>query len=213
MREFPFPYLVMDSFLPNELAERAWQHFPNDGWKTTENQHTVSKSVLRGTIAPKEARPVFEHLSSIQTLARLSVWFSIKGLLPDPYFAEAGFHRIGRGGFLDIHADFSHHDITGLERRLNLILYLNKDWKEEYGGNLKLYDQDLKPQVEIMPVFNRAVIFETSDISYHGHPDPLNCPDGEFRKSIALYYYTLPRPERVRKSCFFPTDPKFIHRA
>jgi len=210
----PFPHVVIDDFLPPSMAECALDFFPPDGsrvWKTPENPHTKSKSVMGVKDFAPEVRHVFEYLNSAQVLMELEELFGIKGLVPDPYFVEAGYHRIGRGGFLDIHADFSHHDHTGLERRLNLILYLNKDWKEEYRGNLKLYGGDLRPLVEIMPIFNRAVIFETGETSYHGHPEPLNCPDGEYRKSIAIYYYTIPRPWRKKRPAFFPTDPEFVH--
>jgi hypothetical protein len=209
---------VLEDFLPSALAAAALKYFPPEGaacWKTPENAHTVGKSVLKGVKYEQFhplARPVFEHLNAAPMLLRLADMFGIRGLLPDPYFTEGGFHRTGRGGFLDIHADFSHHDGTGLERRLNLILYLNEGWRELWGGKLELFDTDLRSVVSITPLYNRAVIFETSDTSYHGHPERLRCPEGVYRKSIALYYYTLPRPERKRRLAFFPTDPTFQYR-
>lgn len=218
LREVPFRHICIDNFLEREQIKLAHDYFPepeSEVWKTPENKHTKGKSVLRGDkylqFAP-EVRPVFDYLNSSLLLERLRYFFGIDGLVGDPYFAESGFHRIGSGGFLDIHADFSHHDFTGLERRLNLILYLNKDWQtHNWGGELKLYDEELRWRAAFEPIYNRAVIFETSETSYHGHPEPLTCPEDEFRKSIAMYYYTLPRPERKKKLAYFPTDPSFAY--
>ncbi len=218
MIDIPFRHVCIDGFLEPRYAKTALESFPPEDssvWKTPENVHTHAKSVLRGLKYEQfgwSVRPIFDYLASAITLTRLADMFSIAGLMPDPYYSEGGYHRIGRGGFLDIHADFSHSDITGLERRLNLIIYLNEGWQPEWGGELKLYAKDLTPMASYEPLFNRAVIFETGATSYHGHPKPLDCPEGEYRKSIALYYYTLPRPERVRRRAFFPTDPTFEHR-
>ena len=105
-------------------------------------------------------------------------------------------HQIQKHGFLKIHADFNWNRFLKLNRRVNLLIYLNKSWKEEYGGHLELWNREMSECVErILPVFNRCVIFNTSDFSYHGHPDPLTCPDGWTRKSLAVYYYTNGRPQ------------------
>lgn len=133
----------------------------------------------------------------------------IKGLTSDPYFSEGGFHRIASGGFLNIHADFSHSDKLNLERRLNILFYLNDNWEDSYQGDLGLYDKKLNKIVSIKPYANRLVIFSTSDSSFHGHPEPLLCPDDIYRKSIALYYYTAPTGSRKKSRILFPTDPKF----
>jgi hypothetical protein len=85
--------------------------------------------------------------------------------------------------------------VTQGDRRLNLLLYLNKDWHEEYGGNLELWNRNMsKCEARVLPVFNRVMIFGTTDFTYHGHPDPLNCPEGMTRKSMALYYFSNGRP-------------------
>ena len=104
-------------------------------------------------------------------------------------------HALKRGGKLDMHLDYSIHPHLKLERRLNLIVYLNSGWKEEYGGHLALWDSEMKGcVVKAAPIFNRAVLFQTSDISYHGNPEVVQCPETMMRKSIALYYLTPPRP-------------------
>ena len=119
----------------------------------------------------------------------------IEDLLGDPYYEGGGCHQIKRGGFLKVHADFNKHKRTGLDRRLNVLVYLNKDWKEEYGGHFELWNADMtKGEKKILPLFNRMAMFSTTDFSYHGHPDKLNCPEDRSRRSLALYYYTNGRP-------------------
>jgi 2OG-Fe(II) oxygenase superfamily len=106
-----------------------------------------------------------------------------------------GLHQISRGGKLAVHVDYSHHPQNGLFRRLNLLLYMNRDWPEGYGGNLELWSADLKTcEARILPVFNRCATFATSEISYHGHPAPLTCPADRTRNSLSLYYYTKEPP-------------------
>jgi len=110
-------------------------------------------------------------------------------LLPDDH-RGAGVHQGQNGSFLDIHVDFSVHPTLNMHRRLNLLIYLNKDWKQEYGGHLELWNGDVtKLEAEIMPAFNRAVIFECTDDSYHGY-DVITVPEGVTRKSIYSYYYS-----------------------
>ena len=100
-----------------------------------------------------------------------------------------------------MHTDFNWHPKLRLDRRLNLLVYLNKDWKEEYGGHLELWDREMSHcEQKILPVFNRTVVFSTTDFSYHGHPTPLACPEGMSRKSVSFYYYTNGRPEEERSA-------------
>ncbi|WP_342747210.1 2OG-Fe(II) oxygenase [Sphingomonas guangdongensis] len=115
----------------------------------------------------------------------------IRGLIPDPYFSGAGFHEVKNGGHLSIHADFNHHKMMNVERRINVLIYLNKDWKPEYGGQIELWDTAMTRRAQSHdPIFNRCLIFNTTSDSMHGNPQVVNHPDGVSRKSIALYYYT-----------------------
>jgi hypothetical protein len=124
----------------------------------------------------------------------------IRGLVPDPYFEGGGYHEITQDGHLSVHADFNHHGPMNLERRINVLIYLNKDWKDEYGGQLELWDNDMKRCVKsFVPLFNRCVIFNTNSNSNHGNPQPVNHPDGMARRSIALYYYTATWDATKRK--------------
>ena len=112
-------------------------------------------------------------------------------LIADKELNGGGMHEIKKGGLLKIHSDFNKHPNLKLDRRLNVLIYLNKNWKEEYGGHLEFWDKEMKCcKTKILPIFNRMVIFSTTDFSNHGHPDPLNCPDLMSRKSIATYYYS-----------------------
>jgi Rps23 Pro-64 3,4-dihydroxylase Tpa1-like proline 4-hydroxylase len=120
----------------------------------------------------------------------------IDGVIPDPYYVGGGLHQIKPGGNLEVHVDFNRHSKFKLDRRINLLIYLNKNWKEEYGGHFELWNRDMSAaEQKILPVFNRCAIFSTTEFSYHGHPTPLACPSDRTRKSMATYYYSNGRPE------------------
>jgi hypothetical protein len=126
--------------------------------------------------------PITQFLESLTT---------ITGLIPDPYFVGGGFHETSKGGKLGIHADFRINEQLHVNRRINMIIYLNKEWDDAYGGKLELWDKKMQNAVHsIAPVYNRCVIFNTDADSFHGHPDPLLTPENVTRKSLALYYYT-----------------------
>jgi Rps23 Pro-64 3,4-dihydroxylase Tpa1-like proline 4-hydroxylase len=138
---------------------------------------------------------VLRQLNSATFLQFLETLTGIGGLIPDLNFEGGGLHQIERGGFLKIHLDSNTHPRLPLARRINLLLYLNRDWREEYRGQLEHWDKEMSCCVhKILPIFNRCVIFNTNEVSYHGHPDRLECPPGMTRKSIAVYYYTDGRP-------------------
>ena len=120
----------------------------------------------------------------------------IESLIADQTFLGGGMHRIDSGGKLSIHADSRKSSSTGNYRRINLLLYLNKDWNKEWGGSLQLWDKDMKTMIQdIQPLFNRVVIFNTGSDTYHGHPHSLNTPSGISRISLALYSYTKENPD------------------
>ena len=147
----------------------------------------------------RNARWLLYQLNSSVFVNFLEELTGVGGLIPDPHFEGGGLHQIERGGFLKIHADFNRHPKLNLDRRLNLLLYLNEDWKDDYGGHLELWDREVARCVKrIAPVFNRCVVFTTTDFSFHGHPEPLACPPAVTRKSLALYYYSNGRPARSR---------------
>ena len=145
---------------------------------------------------PEHCREVIEYACRPKFMGRLEAVTGEKGLLYDHMLKGAGVHRISRGGFLQMHVDFTHHQELDLYRRLNVLLYLN-DWRDEWGGHLELaYGKRSPERLKVAPQRNTMVVFSTSDDSWHGHPHPLECPEGEYRDSIALYYYSrVPHPK------------------
>lgn len=198
----PFPHVVFDNFLNPELLDLVLSEFPKPGqisWQRFDNEKEVKlASAAEASFGPA-TRLLLYHLNSITFLEFLSAVTGIDNLISDPRFDGGGLHQIVRGGKLGVHADFNKHADFGLDRRLNLLVYLNKDWREEYGGNLELWNRDMtKCEAKVLPLFNRVLVFGTTDFTYHGHPDPLQCPQGMTRKSLALYYFSNGRPDEER---------------
>jgi hypothetical protein len=200
----PFPHIVLDGLFPDETLEVVLADFPRPDeieWASFDNP-TEKKLGYRYTSPLKRnLRDFLYEMSAPPVLRFLEELTGIEGLIPDPYFGGAGPHQILPGGFLKIHTDFNWHPLLKLDRRLNLLVYLNEDWKEEYGGHLELWDRGMtRCEERILPVFNRTVVFSTTDVSFHGHPTPLACPEGRSRKSVSFYYYTNGRPESERSA-------------
>lgn len=200
----PFPHHVFHNFFDPWLLKRVADSVPGPTdakwWKY---DNALEKKLAKDDFEsfPRPIQTLIQNLNTPHFLAFLERLTGIQGLIEDPKLNGGGLHQILPGGKLDIHADYNYHPVTKLDRRLNVIVYLNEGWKEEWGGHLELWDQDMTEcQVKIPPKFNTMVVFSTTDTSYHGHPDPLQCPEGHSRKSIALYYYTNGRPEHERSS-------------
>jgi hypothetical protein len=195
----PYPHICLDDFFDPALVSRVAAEFPGLGGKgdIRFNDPNQLKLASRGEYRfGPVTRELVHFLNSQPFLEYLTALTGIKGLIPDPYFSGGGLHEIRRGGFLKIHADFNRHPDLQLDRRINLLLYLNENWEESYGGHFELWDKEMKQCVrKFLPVFNRMLIFNTTDLSYHGHPDPLTCPENRSRRSLALYYYTNGRPK------------------
>ncbi len=144
----------------------------------------------RATRPPPPARYTSEKVEQRDIIEQVQSTGSVKPLTE----VQVGAQVSGR--IVKVHVDFNKHGPYQLDRRLNLLLYLNKDWKEEYGGHLQLWDKEMKNcEQKILPIFNRVALFSTTETSWHGHPDPLTCPEGWSRKSLALYYYTNGRAD------------------
>jgi hypothetical protein len=194
----PFPHIIIDNFLPTSVAEKLLDQFPPPNSIAFMDRSSKNQPGKFGTAngehiakAPPFIQHVLAMMNSYVVLEFLTLLSGIEKLIPDPNFSGGGLHQIVRGGKLNIHADFNFESRLGLYRRLNVLLYLNKDWKDSYEGFLELWDQTLsKCQQKIAPLFNRCVIFDTTSESYHGHPTPLAAPEHMTRKSLALYYYT-----------------------
>lgn len=192
----PFHWVVVDDFLPREFAERLLLEFPaatSPLWARTNYVHQKKKLTLSRDLPPAHAE-FFRIVNDPSFIQQVSDFTSIPGLLPDAALVGGGLHQSLPGAFLDVHVDYNYHPRTRWHRRLNLLVYLNKEWRPEYEGYLELWDMGRGQRLtEIAPIFNRAVVFETNDISYHGHPVPLATPEGVTRKSLAAYYFSETR--------------------
>ena len=191
----PFPHIVIDNFLPDDLIEKILSNFPTEKLDNDVMFESGYAGLHKRQVMPIDCngfiREVFGFFNSVSIIQFLESLTTIPALISDPHFVGGGFHETTKGGKLGMHADFRINYKLHLNRRINAIIYLNKDWKDEYGGHLELWDKNMQGKVHsIAPIFNRCVIFNTDADSFHGHPDPLTTPEGITRKSIALYYYT-----------------------
>lgn len=194
----PFPHLVLDNFAPEATLRAVAAGFDcvsPDAWVRYDDIDERGKSACNRVEAmPLACRNFIAALSS-QTAAKLCEWITgIDRLQPDAALYGGGLHVTQRGGFLGVHLDNERHPQSGLARRLNLIVYCTEGWQEEWGGHFELWDRACtRPVKKIAPLWNRAVLFETSAHSFHGHSEPLNCPADVRRKSVAVYYWSEPR--------------------
>jgi Rps23 Pro-64 3,4-dihydroxylase Tpa1-like proline 4-hydroxylase len=208
----PFPHIVIDNLIPEAVLDQVLKEFPSPNdieWRAFKDAEQNGKlTAEQDELIGPMTRHLLSQLNAAGFMEFLDAITGIDGLIPDPYFKGGGLHQTVRGGFLGVHADFNEYKRLKLERRVNVLLYLNKDWKEEYGGALELWNKDMTACAQkIAPIFNRMVIFSTTDTAYHGHPDPLTCPPDMSRKSLALYYYTVPTSEIQAHSTLFRTRP------
>lgn len=189
----PFPHTVIDDFLPTEVAEQLLRDFDaaHDGWKHYTHYNERKLALTDLAKMPARTQEVMEALQSQQTIDFVARLAGIEGLVADPDLEGAGMHLVKAGGFLNIHTDFlTHTKKPTWARRINLLVYLNKDWDESWKGNLELWNTDMTECIEsVPPSFNRCVIFSTIENSFHGHPQKLTCPPDQSRKCLLLYYY------------------------
>lgn len=191
----PFPHTVIDDFVPMEVVRYCLDNFPSElgegGNEFDRAQERFKRSFHPDELENPVLRNLFYNFNSLPFIQMVERITGIKGLIPDPYFMGGGFHETRTGGHLSMHADFNHHKPLDLERRVNVLIYLNEDWQDGYGGELELWDEKMKEcRQRVVPQAARCVMFNTTGQSWHGHPDPVAHPDGKPRRSIALYYYT-----------------------
>ena len=196
----PFPNIVIKNFFQDSFLDKILNDFPDlekfNASQKYNNQNELKFTNNKYDSFPESIKNLFDFLNSKKFLYFLQEISSVKEtLISDSQLNGGGLHEIKRGGILKIHTDFNKHPTKDLDRRINLLLYLNKNWNDIYGGHLELWDKNMKKCVKkIKPDFNTMVIFNTNDFSNHGHPDPLNCPNNISRKSIATYYFSDGRP-------------------
>jgi hypothetical protein len=202
----PFPHAVFDHFLDENVLAAVVSEVPDwsdpSGWLCYDTDLPDGRVAQRGKLHISDeqqlgptTRALLHELRSAAFLETLETLTGIAGLIPDPHNIGGGLHLCLPGSVLRVHADFSKHPIWDLDRRLNLLLYLNQGWQPDWGGNLELWRRDMSEcRRRIVPEANRMVVFDTTRHSLHGHPEPVRCPEGRVRKSLALYYYTNGRP-------------------
>ncbi len=198
----PFRYVCIDGMWKDEFLEQVMK-------EVAENQSWAGEKQFYGSREkrwqadwnkfPEHVHSLLSYLNQPLVLKIIEFITQEKFLVSDPYLEGGGIHSTGNDGFLKLHADFNWNEKLQLYRRINILVYLNKDWKKEYGGQIELAGKDSSgefiSQVALEPIFNRTLIFVTDDKSFHGQPNPVNHPDKKRRNSIAAYYYTAAKPD------------------
>lgn len=199
---YPYPYIIIDNFFDENLLEKSIEELKKYqywGWDSNSTSNQFNKMFTPWCNENLKQLENFcpitffilNYLNSTEVVSFLQELTGIENLIPDFTYSGGGVHRITTGGKLSIHADYSIHSETKLFRRINLLLYLNKAWKTEWEGCLELWSRDMSIcAANILPLFNRVVIFNTTDEALHGHPEPLYTPENVERLSLALYYFT-----------------------
>lgn len=201
----PFPHIVIDDFLDQAVAATAIAEFPPldpDQWNnylhTNERKFSNTDPATWGPTLQR----ILAELNSPRFVRFVEQLIGIEDLIADPTLEGGGLHQSTRGGYLNVHADFTvHPHERNWQRRANLLLYLNDDWKSDYGGDLELWSADMQRcEAKVAPIANRALIFTTDATSFHGHPEPMQCPEGVSRRSLALYYFSVENNPVVRST-------------
>jgi hypothetical protein len=209
----PSPHLYLGEFLEEDTAKAIARSFPDPlapGWTHYKHQNENKLGMTKRVLFPGILGRVVDELNSRQFVEWLTELTGISGLVPDPALDGGGLHQASRGGFLNLHTDFTaHHYQKNWRRRLNLILYLTPQWRNEWGGALEFWDSRTRICLAKYPsFFNHAVIFNTDDRALHGFPEPLQCPERTTRNSLALYYYTVEDgPKPVARSTDYRARP------
>ena len=190
----PYPHVVMDGFFDEAVLDKVAEDFSESrdrDWIRWDTVHEI-KQTSRGIVDLSSfTQLLFLRLSSEPFLEHIRYITGIDDLVWDPTFKGGGLHESFRGSWLNVHADWTNHPHLPLARRLNLIIYLNRDWEEDWNGALKLYDPETKAEgASVAPLYNRAVLFPTTDKTFHGFPEAITCPPGRTRKSISIYYWS-----------------------
>jgi hypothetical protein len=196
----PFHHCIVDNFISEEyIAALTNEFLPYDSekWYVYKNALEHKKALNDWNAFPPTTYKLFAYLNSADFVNYLSNILDIK-LYPDNGLHGGGWHIHGKGGCLNPHLDYNIHPKLGLKRKINIIIYFSNTLTEENGGHLGLWNHDTKTNEpttihsEIKPKFNRAVIFDTTQNSWHGISRKLTVPDNVFRKSFAIYYLCEP---------------------
>jgi len=191
--KYPYGYCSTNNFFPKDIIQSISNSFkfPETIGSSSDILFQKTKRALNNyNLFPNEIKQTVDYLNSRSFINILEEKFKIKNLVADPDLFGGGMHESRNGGYLKIHSDFIYIRKKKLKRMLNLLVYLNENWDKNWGGAIELWDQKMKSNfLKVYPKINHAVIFRTDTESNHGFPDPIKCPEGIGRKSLALYYY------------------------
>jgi Rps23 Pro-64 3,4-dihydroxylase Tpa1-like proline 4-hydroxylase len=196
----PFPHISIDNFLKSDVYSILSKEYPDihapiwyEFKSGAENKKLQSNNFYA---IPENLRRLISEMNGPAFVRFLERLTGIENIIPDPHLYGGGLHQTKPGGHLGVHIDYNYHETWALDRRLNVIIYFNDEWNDDWGGHLELWNKDVSAMVQkIAPLGNRMAIFNTDEFSWHGHPDPLKCPENKTRRSLAFYYYTNGRPE------------------
>ena len=193
----PFPHVVIDDFLSSEFAKRLENDCRNisPNINVSDNFQQKKKFAFNDwSKMPDSLMKACSFFNSGNFIDFLESITNIKGLISDPFLMGGGLHQTNRGGFLKMHTDFNWHNKIKLNRRINILFYLNSRYEKNWDGQLLLSKkpskEETKDMISIEPIANRLVIFNTNDTTFHGHPEPLYFPEDYPRTSLAFYFYT-----------------------
>lgn len=223
----PYGHIVIDDVLAPATLAAVYSELAEMQSESWNSYHHLNERKFSHTDMAQwgpTTRAVTDVLAGDRFVSFLETVTGFAGLHADLTLDGGGLHRCYRGGFLNIHADFTaHHRIPNWRRRVNLLLYLNPTWDEAWGGDLELWDPTMSHRVSsVAPLGNRILLFSTDELSFHGHPEPLTAPDGVARQSLALYYFTeeaqpltkatdyRPRPEDGRRGLLIRADSRVL---
>jgi hypothetical protein len=202
----PWPHLVVDGLWdPTTLAQAEAQEIgPASALRPFRSRHLAKAESTE--VAGPAAQAIMDGLDAPEFVAFLESLTGVNGLILDPTRLFGGIHAAAAGGFQAVHRDFRKHRVSGLFHRVNVLVYLNSEWEPAYGGELELWPPDMSACVQrIRPLAGRTVIFESSPCALHGVPEPIRCPPGRARLTLASYYYTAAPGSDDRRT------PRFLH--
>lgn len=211
----PYPHAFYDGLFPESVLRAAIREIPDNPSLSKgcakNNDKCFNGKDQKGKNAFENDQhhgpatsALFSFMKSSLFIKFLERLTNIEDIIPDPHYRGSGVHQTLPGGYLAIHADFNRYKQYDLHRRVNAFIFLNPDWEDSFGGHLELWSKDMKKcEARIRPDLGRFVVFSSTDFSYHGHPNPLKCPEDRSRRSLALYYYTRDRPksECINRNC------------
>jgi hypothetical protein len=202
----PFPHIVLDDLFSPDLLQLVWDSYAEVAPRVMKARRSERETTFRSRIDTEMPAPVqtyFDAVNSGRFVKFLAELTGVAGLVTDPFLQRGGLHESRDGGKFNLHVDFNKHPVTHLDNRLVLITYLNRDWREEFGGVLELW---AGPQggcaAKVIPEFGRSIIMLHSETSWHVHPTAIVTPDNRPGRSLASYYYSNGRDDRATEARF-----------